>query len=79
MIAFFIGFMSLEHSAFGYLIINTLMLGVCGIYDLFWWSILGEMPDFHDNPATVLGIGLSANVLEKFWRLDRKYDHICRQ
>jgi len=59
----FIGFMMLEHSAVSYLIIDTLMLGACGVYDLFWWSILGEMLDFHDNPAKILGIGLSANVL----------------
>ncbi len=58
----FIGFMCLDHSAAGYLVINTLMLAACGIFDLFWWSILGEMLDFHQNPATVLGIGLSANV-----------------
>lgn len=59
----FIAFMILDRSALSYLVINTLMLGACGIYDLFWWSILGEMLDFHDNPAKILGIGLSANVL----------------
>jgi DNA-binding CsgD family transcriptional regulator len=59
----FIGFMMFDRSAASYLFINTLMLGACGVYDLFWWSILGEMLDFHDNPARILGIGLSANVL----------------
>lgn len=59
----FIAFVSLDRSAMSYLVVNTLMLGACGIYDLFWWSILGEMLDFHKNPAKVLGIGLSANVL----------------
>lgn len=59
----FIGFMSLSHSVAGYLVVNTLMLGACGVYDLFWWSILGEMLEFHKNPAKILGIGLSANVL----------------
>jgi DNA-binding CsgD family transcriptional regulator len=39
------------------------MLGACGILDLFWWSILGEMLDYTDNPAKIFGIGLSANVL----------------
>jgi len=39
------------------------MLGACGIYDLFWWSVLGEMLDYCENPASVFGIGLSANVL----------------
>lgn len=59
----FIFFMLLDRSAFGYLVVNTLMLGACGVYDLFWWSILGGMLEFDKNPAKVLGIGLSANVL----------------
>ncbi len=59
----FIAFMALDRSAISYLIINTLMLGACGVYDLFWWSILGEMLDYHTNPAKILGIGLSANIL----------------
>lgn len=59
----FIGFMSLGRGATSYLTVNTMMLGACGVYDLFWWSILGEMLEFHQNPAKVLGIGLSANVL----------------
>ncbi|NLM26838.1 MAG: LuxR family transcriptional regulator [Clostridiaceae bacterium] len=59
----FIGFMSLGRWAASYLLVNTLMLGACGVYDLFWWSILGEMLEFHKNPAKILGIGLSANVL----------------
>ncbi len=59
----FISFMSLGRSEGTYFVVNTLMLGACGIYDLFWWSILGEMLEFHQNPAKILGIGLSANVL----------------
>jgi DNA-binding CsgD family transcriptional regulator len=59
----FIFFMILDRTAPGYLVVNTLMLGACGVYDLFWWSILGEMLEFDRNPAKVLGIGLSANVL----------------
>lgn len=59
----FISFMTFDRSALSYLLVNTLMLGACGVYDLFWWSILGEMLDFDDNPAKILGIGLSANVL----------------
>lgn len=58
----FIAFMGLDRSAASYLIINTMMLGAFGIFDLFWWSILGEMLDLHDNPAKILGIGLTANV-----------------
>ena len=59
----FIFFMTLDRSAASYLLINTLMLGACGVYDLFWWSILGEMLDMEKNPAKILGMGLSANVL----------------
>jgi DNA-binding CsgD family transcriptional regulator len=59
----FIGFMSLGRGAASYFVINTLMLGACGVYDLFWWSILGEMLDFHKNPARIFGLGLSANIL----------------
>lgn len=35
----FIGFMILDRGAASYLLINTLMLGAFGIYDLFWWRI----------------------------------------
>jgi DNA-binding CsgD family transcriptional regulator len=59
----FIAFMVFDRSISSYLIINTLMLGACGIYDLFWWSILGEMLDVSKNPVKILGIGLSSNVL----------------
>ena len=58
----FISFMLLGRSTSDYLMVDTLMLGACGIFDLFWWSILGEMLDYTDNPAKVFGIGLSANV-----------------
>jgi DNA-binding CsgD family transcriptional regulator len=59
----FIAFMTFDRSAASYLLVNTLMLGACGVYDLFWWSILGEMLDLDKNPAKILGVGLSANVL----------------
>ncbi len=59
----FVAFMVLSNSIGSYIVINTLMLGACGVYDLFWWSILGEMLDLYENPAKVFGIGLSANVL----------------
>jgi len=58
----FISFMLLKRNTTDYLIVDTLMLGACGIFDLFWWSILGEMLDYSDNPAQIFGIGLSANV-----------------
>lgn len=58
----FISFMLLGRNTSDYLIVDTLMLGACGIFDLFWWSILGEMLDYSDNPEQTFGIGLSANV-----------------
>ncbi len=59
----FIAFLVLGRSWVDYLVVNTLMLGACGVYDLFWWSILGEMLELHKNPARIMGIGLSANIL----------------
>ncbi len=59
----FISFMLLKRGAIDYLAVDTLMLGACGFFDLFWWSILGEMLEYGDNPAKLFGIGLSANVL----------------
>ena len=61
--AAFIAFMLLGRKETDYLIVDTLMLGACGIFDLFWWSILGEMLDHTNSSAKVFGIGLSANVL----------------
>ena len=58
----FISFMLLGRNASDYLLVDTLMLGACGIFDLFWWSIIGEMLEYTENPAKVFGIGLSANV-----------------
>lgn len=58
----FICFMLLGRGEGDYLAVDTLMLGACGIFDLFWWSILGEMLDYAKNPVGVFGIGLSANV-----------------
>ncbi|MGI6297971.1 MAG: LuxR C-terminal-related transcriptional regulator [Saccharofermentanales bacterium] len=58
----FISFMLLGRNTYDYLVVDTLMLGACGIFDLFWWSILGEMLNYSDNPAYTFGLGLSANV-----------------
>lgn len=59
----FILFMGLRTSIMSYLLVDTLMMGAFGIFDLFWWSILGEMLDFYNNPAKLFGVGISANVL----------------
>lgn len=58
----FIAFMTFDRSVASYLLVDTLMLGACGIFDLFWWSILGEMLNLDKNPAKILGVGLCANV-----------------
>ena len=58
----FISFMLLGRNSADYFVVDTLMLGACGIFDLFWWSILGQMLDHSKNPALPFGIGLSANV-----------------
>ena len=53
-------------TAASYFIVNTLMLGVCGVYDLFWWSILSEMLDLDKNPAKILGVGLSGGMFNNY-------------
>lgn len=62
----FVSFMLLGRSAADYFVVDTLMLGACGIFDLFWWSIIGETLDYARNPVMVFGIGLSANVFGVF-------------
>ncbi len=37
----FIAFIALDRSAASYLVVDTLMQGAFGIFNLFWWSILG--------------------------------------
>lgn len=58
----FISFMLLGRNTPDYIVVDTLMLGACGIFDLFWWSIIGEMLDYTENPIKTFGTGLSANV-----------------
>lgn len=45
-----------------YLLVNTIMLSACGIFDLFWWSIMGDLFEYTENPASTFGLGLSMNV-----------------
>lgn len=59
----FILFMLLDRSATSYLAVDTLMLGACGIFDLFWWSIIGEMLEYTRRPVRTFGVCISANVL----------------
>ncbi len=59
----FLAFMLLDRSATSYLVVNTLILGALGVFDLFWWGALGKLFDHYANPARVLGGGLAVNVL----------------
>ncbi|WP_017754371.1 LuxR family transcriptional regulator [Calidifontibacillus oryziterrae] len=61
--ASFISFMLVGRESMDFIIVNTLMLAACGIFDLFWWSIIAEMLDYSKNPSVVFGIGLAANVI----------------
>ena len=47
----------------GFIVVNTLMMGALGIFDLFWWSLMVSFIGITRRPAAVLGLGLSANVL----------------
>ena len=58
----FVCFAVAGRGAAGYLVVDTLMLGACGIFDLFWWSIAAEMLCCAKNPAKVFGFCLAANV-----------------
>lgn len=59
----FVLFMFMGRTVGDYIIINTLMLGACGIFDLFWWSVAADMLDYPQNPAKLFGWCLGANVL----------------
>lgn len=59
----FLAFMSLNQSLGSYLIVNSMMMFAFGVCDLFWWSIIGELLDYVENPARLMGAGLSANIL----------------
>ena len=56
-------FLVLNSNATEYLLVNTLMLGAFGVFDLFWWSLIGDFLDSTKEAAKVMGIGLSMNVL----------------
>lgn len=60
--ASFIAFLLLGRRPADYFIVNSMLMGALGIFDLFWWSILGGMLDYAENPIRIFGLGLSANV-----------------
>ncbi len=59
----FILFAILGKSHISFLIICTFMLSACGIFDIFWWSIMGNLFEYVNKPPSVFGLGLSMNVL----------------
>lgn len=59
----FLAFMTLNQSLGSYLIVNSMMMFAFGVCDLFWWSIIGELFDYVENPARLMGACLSANIL----------------
>lgn len=59
----FILFSLMAKSIGSFFMIFTLMLGACGIFDLFWWSIMGNLFEYTENPSSIFGLGLSMNVL----------------
>ncbi len=56
-------FARLQVSASSFLLINSLMLFAIGVFDLFWWSLMGSFLDYANRPALILGLGLAANTL----------------
>lgn len=59
----FVCFMTFGRGLTEYIVIDTLLLGAYGMFDLFWWSTLAKMLDYTSHAASVFGFGLSANVL----------------
>lgn len=59
----FILFAATGKSPVSFVLICTFMLAACGIFDFFWWSVMGNLFEYHKNPTTVFGICLSMNVL----------------
>ena len=59
----FLSYSILPITALNYIIINSLLLTALGIYDLYWWSVLGRLLDFYHRPALLFGVGLTGNVM----------------
>ena len=59
----FIIFAFTGQTALSFVILCTFMLFACGIFDIFWWSVMASNFDSVHNPSSLLGLGLSINVL----------------
>ena len=58
----FIMFAFVGNSALAFVAVCTIMLGATGIFDYFWWSIMASNFESVENPAALMGTGLSLNV-----------------
>jgi DNA-binding CsgD family transcriptional regulator len=59
----YIGYMWFDRSLFSFIFICTLTFLAKGIFDLFWWSIIGGMLDLTDHPIRILGGGITISSL----------------
>lgn len=50
-------------TAINFILICSVMLFACGIFDLFWWSIMANNFENVKNPSSFFGLGLATNVL----------------
>jgi DNA-binding CsgD family transcriptional regulator len=58
----FILFALTGQTASAFIMICTVMLAACGIFDLFWWHVMITNFDSVENPAALFGTGLALNV-----------------
>lgn len=61
-----LAFWYLPNNVFGYIVLDTLLMGAAGIMHLFLWGILGFMLTYTKNAAHLFGVGLTANSLGLF-------------
>ena len=59
----FLAYWALPITVWSYLLVDTLLMGSIGIFNLYWWSIYGTMLSFTKHPARIAGFALSANVI----------------
>jgi DNA-binding CsgD family transcriptional regulator len=58
----FVLFIFAKPSPVYFIVIFSLMMFACGIYDLFWWTIMANNVDNTKKPVMLFGLGLFANV-----------------
>ncbi|WP_027400554.1 LuxR family transcriptional regulator [Anaerovorax odorimutans] len=58
----YIEFFLLPKTIIGFFLVMTPLLFAYGIFDYFWWRIMGDLFEYVKNPACILGVGLGLNV-----------------